>query len=461
MKNAVLSSVLLLTLLSAATAPTVATAQDAGSHALPADPAEPGPPPDLTPMGAIRAGTANRFIPAWEGGLAAPVKGWEPDRPHPDPFFEDSHWFVVERAEIDRYKVRLSWGLRELLRRSERFEVPVYPGHRSAAAPLAVYNAAIENRRTAKLSENELVVTGARVAVPFPEPKSGAEAMWNHLLRWRGGTMVRLERMVLPDKYGKLNIRLFREDLESAYGLGEAGLTTTRYRRSGLSPDTVKDEQLLLIDSLDPLRNPRVAWFRAAGAPRAQRAGEFVAGAPDPATDGVRTADMLDMFSGPLDRFDFRLVGRRAMYAPYNAYRLIQENVEPEDFLWAEHPNPSFLRYELHRLWLVEAKLKRGLRHPYPERLYYLDEDSWQIVMADHFDKEYRLARYAEAHGAAFSHVPVFAPAMEITYDFIDNRYVVNGRDNRARPPIYGKPFDPTYFTREALEPNRRSRLTQ
>ena len=423
LSSSALAAALLLALTWATAAFHPAAAQGAGeSRALPADAAEPGAPPDLTPMGAIRAGTENRFIPPWEGGLATPVKGFEAGRAHPDPFFEDGRWFVVTAAELDRYKVRLSWGLRELLRQSDRFEVPVYPAHRSAAAPLAVYNAAIENRRTARLAENDLAVTGARVAVPFPEPKSGAEAMWNHVLRWRGGSMVRLDRVVLPDKYGKLNRRLYREDLESAYNLGEAGLVATRYRRIGLSPDTIKEENLLLIDSLDPLRSPRIAWFRAPDAPRAVRASDFVAGVFDPASDNIRTADMLDMFSGPLDRFDYRLVGRRAMYVPYNAYRLIQENVEPEDFLWSVHPNTSFLRYELHRVWIVEAKLKRGYRHPFPERLYYIDEDSWQIVMADHFDREYRLARYAETHGVTLSHVPVFAPAMEITYDFIDKR---------------------------------------
>lgn len=444
-----------------ALSPAPAAAQDAESRALPADPDEPGPPADLTPTGAIRAGTANRFIPAWEGGLSRPVKGFEAGRPHPDPFFEDARWFTVTRDELDRYRVRLSWGLRELLRRSERFEVPVYPGHRSAAAPLEVYNAAVANRRTARLAENNLVVTGARVAVPFPEPKSGAEAMWNHLLRWRGGTMVRLDRVVLPDRYGKMNMRLFREDLQSAFNIDEGGLTALRYRRTGLMPDEIKGQNLLLIDSLDPLRAPRVAWYRTPDQPRAQRASDFVHGVADPATDGVRVADMLDMLSGPLDRFDYRLVGRRAMYVPYNAYRLIQGNVEPEDFLWAEHPNPSFLRYELHRVWIVEARLKRGFRHPFPERLYYLDEDTWQIVMADHFDPQYRLARYAEAHGVTYSQYPLFAPAVEFTYDFIDNRYMVNGRDNNGPPPIYGKPFDPAYFTREALEPDRRSRLTQ
>lgn len=433
--------------------------ENAPSRALPAEPAEPGEssrPGDLTPIGAIRAGTANRFIPVWEGGLSTPVKNYAPNFPHPDPFFEDSRWFTVTGPELERYKPRLSWGLRELLRRFERFEVPVYPARRSAAAPLAYYNGSIANRRTARLAENNLVVTGARVGVPFPEPKSGAEAMWNHLLRWRGGTMVRLNRIALPDRYGKFDIRLFREDLESAYNLGQDGLTANRYRRTGLAPDKVKGDSLLVIDSLDPLRAPRVAWYRAPDAPRAVRASDFAHGVADPATNGIQSADMLDMFSGPLDWFEYRLIGRRAMYAPYNAYKLIQENVDLEDFLWAEHPNSSFIRYELHRLWIVEAKLKRGYRHPYPERLYYLDEDSWQIVMADHFDQEYRLARYAEAHGVTYSQVPAFVPALEMTYDLIENRYAVSGRDNKAPPPIYGKPFDPVYFTRDALEPSRR-----
>lgn len=411
-----------------------------------------GMPADLTPFGAIRAGDENRFIPAWTGGLAEPVKDYQPGRAHPDPFFEDVRWFTVKAADLERYKVRLSSGLQELLRRYPKFEIPLYPGRRTAAAPQAVYDATAANLGSAKLIENGLGVSGAKVGIPFPVPKDGAEAMWNHLLRWRGGTVVRSDGVAIPDAYGQVTLSLYREEVLPAYGQGIEGPLTLYYRRTGLEPESVRGA-LLVQETLNPLVRPRAVWYRPPGDRRVLRAPDFADDTPDPASGGIRTADMLDMFNGTMDRFAYRLIGRRSMYVPYNAYRLDAAGLSPAEFLWSSHPNPSFLRYELHRVWIVEASLKSGYKHAFPERIYYLDEDSWQIVMADHFGPDGTLQRYAEAHGATYSQIPVFAPAVEITYDFPGNRYVVNGVDNLQSPPVYGRPLKPEAFGPESLQP--------
>lgn len=413
---------------------------------------------ELTPFGAIRAGDQNRFIPEWTGGLTAPVKGYVDGQRHPDPFFEDPRWFTVGPADLQRYRVRLSVGLQELLKRHSTFEVPVFVSRRTAAAPQRIYDATAENAKSAKLVENGLVVRDARVGIPFPQPKSGAEAMWNHLLRWRGGTVTAVDGVVLPDGYGNLTLSRYRTEWFPAYSLAAEAPAALYLKRTGLEPPEVAGGALILQDALDPIRRPRAAWFRPPNDAKVLRAPDFAYDTPDPATGGIRTADMLDMFSGMLDRFDFTLVGRRSMYAPYNAYRMEAGNLTIEDFVWAVHPNPAFLRYELHRLWVVDAKLKPGFRHPFPERTYYLDEDSWQIVMAEHYAPDGTLARYAEAHGMTYSQVPVFAPTTEITYDIPGNRYVVNGLDNGGPPPVFGKPMTADAFAPESLRATTRRR---
>lgn len=443
--------------LDAAAQPAAGQAAPPGSTPATPAPAEATSPitPDMTPMGAMRAGDQYRFVPAWTGGLSEPVKGYEPGRHHPDPFFEDARWFTVKGpADLERYKVRMSEGLRELMRRYPSFEIPMYQARRTAAAPQTVYDATLANAGRARLADNGLAVQNwTPGGIPFPVPKSGIEAMWNHVLRWRGGATARSVGVAIPDDYGQLALSLYRE--ERMYAPAEAAPVAQYYRRMGLRPDAVMGG-LLVHETLNPLAKPRAVWHRGTKDKLVRRAGEFAHDTPDPMTDGIRTADMLDMFSGDLDRFEYTLSGRRSMYAPYNAYRLEAPNLAPEDFLWAGHPNPAFLRYELHRVWVVEARLKSGYRHAFPERVYYLDEDSWQIVMADHFGPDGQIARYAEAHGATYSQVPVFAPALEITYDFAGKRYVVSGLDNQEKPPVFGAPLVPANFDPATLAPPRR-----
>lgn len=412
---------------------------------------------ELTPLGALRAGNKHETIPPWTGGMAEPIPGARPDQHHPDPFVDEGRWFTVKAAEVERYASRLSAGLRHLLETyPQSFEVPMFPTRRTAAFPQRVYDATAENAKSAKLTENGLVLTGARTGIPFPEPANGTQAMWNHLLRWRGDTLTRFDGIAVPDAHGHVAVSMYREELLSNYALGTGGNVSVHYKRTGVRPKEIAGGALLLLETLNPLATPRAGWYRAPGAPQVQRAPDFSYDTPDPATGGIRTADMLDMFSGLPDRFDFTLVGRREMYVPYNAYRLNGGVLGPGDYLWSAHPNPTFLRYELHRVWMVEATLKRGFRHAFPRRVYYLDEDSWQIVMAEHYDREDKLARYAEAHGVQLSTVPAFVPTLELTYDIPGGRYVANGLDFQEKPPQFGRPAKPEDFTPDALVPKRR-----
>ncbi|WP_207460230.1 DUF1329 domain-containing protein [Azospirillum sp. SYSU D00513] len=447
-----LFATLIATLLLSHPAQAQTKAPTAQSQAGQPAPAGPKLGEELTAMGAIRAGNQARSVPPWTGGLSAPVREFEPGKHHPNPFVEDVLWFTVKAGELRRYEPRLSGGLKALLRRyPDSFEIRLFPSRRTAAAPQRLYDESIANAARAGLSDNGLVLNGAKAGVPFPVPANGAQAMWNHILRWRGETLSRTGTTVISDGQRQLATSVFREDRLSGYSAGQEG-RPFHYRRTQLEPEAEAGTTLLLQGTLDPLRVPRAAWFRQGERGKPMRAAEFAHDTPDPAAGGIRTADMLDMFSGPLDRLDFTLLDkRREMYVPYNAYRLNAPNLTPRDFLWPNHPNPEFLRYELHRVWVVEAAVKAGLRDAFPERTYYLDEDSWQILMADYYDAEGNLARYGEAHGIAHSQVPAFLPAMEITYDLTDGRYVASGLDNQHGPPVFGKPMKPEEFAPETL----------
>src|SRR3546814_12861612 len=60
------------------------------------------------------------------------------------------------------------------------------------------------------------------------------------------------------------------------------------------------------------------------------------------------------------------------------------------------HINPEYARYELHRVWVVEATLKAGLRHAFSKRVFYVDEDSWSIAAVDCYDGRGQLWRFQE-----------------------------------------------------------------
>ena len=407
---------------------------------------------ELTPFGAVQAGNRTRAIPRWTGGLTTAPRGYVPGRPPPDPYIEDVRWFTVGAADVERYKVRLTAGQQALLAKfPESFELALFPCHRSAAAPQRIYDATLANADRAGLGENGLALRDASVGVPCPIPANGVQAMWNHKLRWRGGSVSRTSLTVVQSGDGSRSMTKLREEFDSPYADGDMAAPPLLYRRTILEPREQSGSSLILQGTLDPIAARTHAWAREGDRGRVVRAPDFAYDTPDPVTGGICTADMLDMFSGALDRFDYTLVTRREMYMPYNAYRLSNPGLTMRDILWPGHPNPQFLRYEMHRVWVVDARLKPNFQHALPDRTYYLDEDSWQILAAEHYDGKGDLLRYAEAHPVQHWQVPALVPAVEFAFDLTADRYTARGLDNGLPPPVFGAPLTPQDFTPDAL----------
>ena len=141
-------------------------------------------------------------------------------------------------------------------------------------------------------------------------------------------------------------------------------------------PSRRAGEGLVLWDAVNPLKQGRRAWQYLPGQRRVKLAPDLAYDTPNPATAGASTWDDLSVFNGAMDRYNWKLVGKKEMIIPYGGYNVTYHK-PTADVTKPNHINPDLVRWELHRVWVVEATLKEGARHVYHKRIFYLDEDSW------------------------------------------------------------------------------------
>ena len=163
---------------------------------------------------------------------------------------------------------------------------------------------------------------------------------------------------------------------------------------------------------------------------------------PRTASDGQATADQLDMFNGSPERYDWTLVGRKEMLVPYNDYKIHSNSLKYTDVLKPLHVDQSLVRYELHRVWVVDANLKEGTRHIYKRRTFYIDEDSWQVPVVDCYDTRDQIWRVQEGLVINYYDAPSLWTTLELTYDLQSGRYLAIGLNNEE-PITYD--FTKTY----------------
>lgn len=176
-----------------------------------------------------------------------------------------------------------------------------------------------------------------------------------------------------------------------------------------------------------------MAWVYNAGQRRVRRSPQSAYDSPGTASDGLRTSDNLDMFNGSPDRYDWKLNGKTEIYIPYNNYKLDSPALKYTQIIQPGHINQDLVRYELHRVWHVTATLKSGERHVYSKRDFYIDEDTWQVAEADHYDGRGVLWRVAEAFSEYLYDVQMPWFVAEALYDLNSGRYWIIGLKNEQK----------------------------
>jgi len=407
---------------------------------------------DLTPMGAEMAGNAAGSIPAWTGGLAPRSDALDASGSYLDPFAADKPLFSISRANLEQHRKLLSPGQIAMLERyPQSWKLQVYPSRRSASYPAKVYAAAKANAGSAKLVEGGNGIADFKLATPFPIPQSALEVLWNHLARYRGDSAKRHYAQAVPQSGGAYFMTQIEDQFLFNQDAGDYskdnGNILFYFRQSVLAPARLAGTELLVHETLNQVKEPRLSWLYASGQRRVRRAPNVAYDSPGTASEGMRTTDNFDMFSGAPDKYDWQLLGKQEMYVPYNNYRLAAKTNKYSDIVKVGHVNPELLRYELHRVWHVRATLKEGQRHQYKQRDLYFDEDSYQILVADHFDGQDKLWRLGESYTVNYYDQPLVWSKGDAVYDLMGGRYVIGILSNEEPATQFNLALKPTEFT--------------
>ncbi|ALQ54888.1 hypothetical protein PI2015_1590 [Pseudoalteromonas issachenkonii] len=414
---------------------------------------------DLSPIGAEKAANADGSIPAWNGGITAAPAGYEPGMHHLDPYATDEVLFTIDKSNIDKYKENLSPGQIALFEAyPDTFKMPIYKTRRSASYPQFVYDATKKFATTAELVEGGNGIKNTAIGIPFPIPKIGLEAIWNHLLRYRGQSIERFGGQAAPTASGSYNYVGFDEQLLVKYSdpsatpaeLQDSNILF-KFKQQVTEPARLAGTALLVHETMDQILTPRQAWTYNSGQRRVRRAPNVAYDAPGTAADSLRTTDDFDMFNGSPNRYNWTLKGKQELYIPYNSYKLHSDKLTYDDILKPGHINPEHTRYEKHRVWVVEANLKDDTRHIYKKRVFYIDEDSWQVHVTDIYDNRDQLYRVAMAYGLNYYEVPTQWSTLEVYHDLNSRRYLAIGLDNQEKMYDFSQSFNDNEFTSSAL----------
>jgi hypothetical protein len=422
---------------------------------------------DLTFQGAQKSGNREGTIPAYTGGLPADTSppGFQKGSGRwVDPFPDEKPLFGITARNMDQYSDKLSETCKELLRRYATYRMDVYPSHRSAAYPAWTRDNTIINATHASLIKNGLAVDGAFGGIPFPIPQNGNEVMWNHMLVYNGYPAEYHGRNWYVDDMGRtVNTGDLRCSLQSKYytpawnaaELKKNGNSFFEAVYNFTAPPNAAGNAAYSVDTLDPVEQPRRAWSYSVASRRTKITPDYNYDTPITSQGGITYYDEGYLHLGKLEQFDFKLLGKREMYIPYNNYNLVFQS-NSSQVLTPNHLNPDSVRWELHRVWVVEATRKPGKKHTLSRRIFYFDEDWSGAGMSDAYSRNDKLSK-----GMFMAQTPLYDMQMPLArcywaYDLLGNRYTLiqHFGDTGMGYKIKPEGFPTLTFSPDAL-PNR------
>jgi len=414
---------------------------------------------ELTPVGAQRSGNSDGSIPAWNNGITTAPAGYTTGDHHIDPFAGDKVLFTITKDNLAQYQDSLTPGQVKLFATyPDSFKMNIYPTRRSASMPTHVYDAIKVNATKAELVLGGNGIANAVMGIPFPIPSTGLEVIWNHITRYRGVKANITSSQAAPTASGDYTLMEMKNSISFKYT--EPGMTAQqlqkdnvvfKYKQIITQPARLAGTALLVHETLNQDTEARKAWIYNTGQRRVRRAPNVAFDTPGTATDGLRTTDDFDMYNGSPSRYNWKLVGKKEIYIPYNSYKLHAKGVDYDNLITPGHINQDYVRYEKHRVWQVEATLKEGMRHTYKKRVFFIDEDNWQVSIADIYDNRDELYRVAMAHELNYYELPASWSTLEVYHDLQARRYLAQGLDNQSKMYNFDAKLKDKNFTQSAL----------
>ncbi|MCY1259387.1 hypothetical protein D9M68_157900 [compost metagenome] len=416
---------------------------------------------DLTCVGGERAGNADGTIPEFTGQYIDEVPGWKHqlysgDKPV-DPFVDEKPRLVIDASNYRQQADHLTPGQMAMFEKyPETYKIEVYPGKRIFGYPKFVCDNAKWGAENNELTDNGLGIKGLGQA-PFPIPKSGAELVWNHLLApgaWIED-VIRSIASVLPDGsigWGRTHNRNLSPNNSPNERPTTDGVRSYAWNIS-LAPVREAGTNTVAQEFYNWAGRGRLAWSYNPGTRRVRMLPGFGFDQPMIGTNGTMTIDDDRMFNGSPERYEWKNLGKKEIYVPINAYKVNSNSVKYADLLTPHHPRPEFLRYELRRVWVLEGTLKEGYRHLYGKRVLFLDEDTWNALMADNYDARGKLWKHSITSFYYHPDSKSLFSGVQFSHDLNSGQYVAYSLTNEeARGPILNNAsLKPEMFTPDAL----------
>ena len=422
---------------------------------------------ELTPLGGETAGNKEGTIPQWSGA-EPPMTGWIQGKKRVD-FWkhkDEKPLLSIDSSNVEKYASKLSPGQLQLFKELKGYRMDVYKTHRTCGVPDFVAANTKKNVGVAKVApEGWFLKEAVLPGTPFPFPQSGVEAMLNGKFYYRG-VLADYKAVVTaasPRKGGGDWIKAI-DEASFFYPWANKGSTLL----SSLPP--VEVNLFFTYSSPPALAGQGVnttvrmnepgseTFYYFPGQRRVRRMPSYAYDAPQIGFENQYTMDEVTMFFGTMDRFDWKLVGKKEMYVPYNSFGAYNFDGKFEEFAQESFINPAARRYELHRVWVVEATVKAGVRHTSSKRTYYLDEDSWSYLAAEDYDGQGKIWKVRESFP-----IPVYelggacTGSAFVQYNVMDGRYVVDtgvvgiGTDAKWQMEASGPRTNINFYTAENL----------
>ncbi|MES1943363.1 hypothetical protein PC39_04567 [Salinisphaera sp. PC39] len=418
---------------------------------------------ELTPVGAVKKGNEAGTIPAWDpwpkqGKISGEDLTAENFPDTVGKILAEEPKFVITADNYKQYADKLTEGHKALFELYPDYKMKVYPTHRNVGYPDKVEKFTKQNATTAHLDGCNDCLREAEFGFPFPIPQNGAEAIWNHRLRWRGEYVQRNNDQAIVQQDGATQITKLVENVKFPYTLlnederikiNDKDDIMIYYQSETVAPPRNAGQYLLAWEHV----GYRSAWLYNPGLRRVRRAPNVAYDNPYEGTDGQQFYDQVDMYNGALDRYNYKLVGKKEIIIPYNNYGVNDPDYTyQDDLLGSKHFNQDLMRYELHRVWVVDSFLREGTSHQFKRRTFYIDEDGWNIVAVDCYDNRDKLWKFQEAAAISFPPLQIAGGVPELIYDLQSGLYFATAMINEGKPNDFSITLEDRYFSPQSLK---------
>jgi len=422
----------------------------------------------LTPMGAEKSGNKDRTIPGWTGKLTGFRFGehnWHTGMPTPDIYKHENSIYTVTAQNLKKHSAFISDGIKALfIKYPETFFMPVYPSHRDGRFSSKVEKRTAWNATHTLLSKDGNNILNYTGGAPFPIPKNGTEVIWNARITHPNSTIIGFLDDVAVYSNGKRHLSRQKFIAEFPYANPENIIGETERQignNAGLlkvtvfQPEVDKGRTTVVHETVNPKKSNRKSWIYSTERRHVRRSPNFGYNLPY-GPGGLITADDILGFNGEIDRYNWALLGKKEMLIPYHNYHFDETQKNYFPILMEHHANPEFMRYEKHRVWIVEANLKKQYRHSYSKRRFYIDEDSWQIVLLESYDQNGELWKVGILNTIYDFSVQGYIARAQFFHDLKQNAYLAARLVNiKGQPELTGNYLGEAYYSPNNLRKRR------